>query len=309
MAFLLVAFQAPASAGPLRDRLAQRANDRAAAEELDDGVQEGGASRAAMLPAGVRLLRDVAYGPQPRQRMDVYLPPPGAGDKAAVVFLVHGGGWRHGDKAHERLVQNKVARWVPRGVVLVSVNYRLLPEAGPDEQLRDVARALATAQRQAPGWGADPQRFLTMGHSAGAHLVALLAATPALAQAQGALPVRGTVALDSAALDVPRIMEERHARLYDQAFGSDPAFWRAVSPLHQLQQPAPPLLAVCSTRRRVSCDQAQRFAAQGRARGMRVEVLPQDLSHGQVNEQLGLPGAYTDAVEAFMWSVDGKALR
>ncbi|EER58388.1 LipQ, partial [Acidovorax delafieldii 2AN] len=94
-----------------------------------------------------------------------------------MVFLVHGGGWRHGDKAHERLVQNKVARWVPRGVVLVSVNYRLLPEAGPDEQLRDVARALATAQRQAPGWGADPQRFLTMGHSAGAHLVALLAAT------------------------------------------------------------------------------------------------------------------------------------
>ena len=309
MAFVLVAGQVPAAAGPLRDRLAQRANDRAAAEELDDGVQEGGASRSATLPAGVRLLRDVAYGPQPRQRMDVYLPAPGAGDKAAVVFLVHGGGWRYGDKAHSRLVQNKVARWVPRGVVLVSVNYRMLPEAGPDEQLRDVARALAAAQRQAPSWGADPQRFVTMGHSAGAHLVALLAATPALAQAQGALPVRGTVALDSAALDVPRIMDERHARLYDQAFGSDPAFWRAVSPVHQLQQPAPPVLAVCSTRRRVSCDQAQRFAAQGRALGMRVEVLPQDLSHGQVNEQLGLPGAYTDAVEAFMRSVDSRAFQ
>ena len=288
-----------ASAGPLRERFAQRAE-----EGLDDGAGEPLA--AWRLPAQVRVLRDVPYGPHVRQRMDVYLPP--YPQSAPVVFMVHGGAWKTGDKAMARVVQHKVERWGPQGVVFVSVNYRLLPEAGPLVQLEDVARALAEAQRLAPGWGADPGRFVAMGHSAGAHLVALLAASPALLQQWGALPVRATVALDSAALDVPAIMSQRHLRLYDATFGADPAQWAQVSPVHQLRQAAAPVLAVCADRRRTACDQAQRFAAQGQALGMRVQVLPQDMSHREINELLGLPSPYTEAVEAFLRSVDAKML-
>lgn len=289
----------PAQAGPLRDRLAQRAE-----EGLDDGAGEPAADWRP--PATVRVLRDVPYGLQARQRMDVYLPPHPQG--APVVLMVHGGAWRLGDKAMGRVVQHKVERWVPQGVVFVSINYRLLPDAGPLVQVEDVARALAEAQRLAPGWGADPRRFVAMGHSAGAHLVALLAASPALLQQQGAQPVRATVSLDSAALDVPVVMQQRHLRLYDAAFGADPAQWELASPVHQLRQATAPVLAVCSSRRRIACDQAQRFAAQGRALGMRVQVLPQDLSHRETNELLGLSGPYTDAVEAFLRSVDAKML-
>ncbi|MDD2546437.1 MAG: alpha/beta hydrolase [Burkholderiaceae bacterium] len=272
--------------------------------DLPEGqeIRDEGPRRPLVLPAGVRLLRNLAYGPDLRQRLDVYLPDKAQG--APVLFLVHGGAWRFGDKAHPPLLENKLARWIPRGVVVVSVNYRLLPAWGPQAQWQDVARALAWAQKEAPAWGGDPRRFIAMGHSAGAHLVVLLAASPAMGQAQGVLPVRGTVALDSAALDLPRIMQAPHWPLYDRAFGADPALWPQWSPVHQLQAPAPPMLAVCSSRRAVACDQARRLAWRGQATGTRVEVVPQDLSHAEINAQLGLPGPYTEAVEGFWRSVD-----
>jgi acetyl esterase/lipase len=137
--------------------------------------------------AATPSLRDVAYGSDPAQRMDVYLPPDAK--NAPVLLLVHGGAWRIGDKAHGRVVENKVARWVPQGFVVVSVNYRMLPGADPRVQADDVALALATAQRQAPAWGGDPAKFVLMGHSAGAHLVSLLDAQPARAQRRRRTPL------------------------------------------------------------------------------------------------------------------------
>lgn len=270
---------------------------------------------------GAQRLGDVPYGPDPRHRMDVYLPagavpgavpqPPGRG--APVVFMVHGGAWSLGDKAHGRVVHEKVGRWVPRGLVLISVNYRLVPAVNVLQQAHDVATALATAQRHAPQWGADASRFILMGHSAGAHLVALLNAHPALAASAGARPWLGAVALDSAALDVPRVMAARHPPLYDRVFGDDPAFWRSASPYHALlgnPAPPPPFLLVCSTRRADgACPQAQALADRVNAQGGRAEVLPQPLSHGDINARLGQEGDYTRAVERFMASLDPEVAR
>lgn len=250
---------------------------------------------------------DLAYGPHPRQRFDVYSS--GQTTSAPVVFLVHGGAWRTGDKAHDRVVAGKVARWVPKGVVLVSTNYRLLPEADALAQVDDVARALVRAQAEAARFGGDRNRFVLMGHSAGAHLVALLAAAPERALALGATPWLGTVALDSAALDVVAIMRSRHPRFYDAAFGSDPARWREASPIHQLRRGLAPFLAVCSSRRRDSCREARAFAAAATALGARALVLPEDLSHRQINELLGKTPRYTAEVEAFLVDLDPSLRR
>jgi len=252
-------------------------------------------------PAGVRVLRDVAYGSDPRQRFDVYMPP--HAQHAPVILLVHGGGWSRGDKAMRNVVQNKVARWVPRGFVVISTNYRLLPDTAPLQQAQDVAQALALAQRRAAEWGGDRRDFVLIGHSAGAHLVALLAAAPSIARERGAEPWLGTVALDSAALDVVQIMQSRHLRLYDRAFGNDRADWLAASPLQLLQAPTAPFLAVCSSRRADACPQAQAFVDKAVALGTRAQVLPEDLSHEQINEQLGAPGDYTTEVETFLRSL------
>jgi acetyl esterase/lipase len=264
----------------------------------------GGQVSAQPLPPGTRVQRNLPYGPDPAQRLDVYSPP--SAKNAPVLFMVHGGGWRRGDKAYPNVVTNKVAHWLPQGYIFISINYRLLPKANPVEQAGDVAKALAFAQNHAKSWGADPARFILMGHSAGAHLVSLVTADPTIAKRQGATPWLGTISLDSAAYNVVTIMDNRHFHLYDEAFGTNRGLWQAASPTLRLKTKTVPMLLVCSTRRLDSRPQAQAFAAKAQSLGGQATLLPEDLTHGQINANLGLPGQYTDRVDAFLHSLWSK---
>lgn len=302
VATMLVLTAPLAFAVPFRDRMLER---RAAQEQGGSVAPAPGTDGPMILPAGARVVRDVAYGSDRQERFDVYIP--ANANNAPVIFMVHGGAWFLGDKTERNVVANKVARWLPRGFIVVSTNYRMLPGAAPVEQARDVARALAAAQDKAASWGGDRSRFILMGHSAGAHLVALLASSPAISAGIMSTPWLGTVALDSAALDVTKIMEVRHARFYDRAFGRDPEYWKAASPFHALTAPGRPILLVCSTRRSDSCPQASRFAAKASSLGMKAEVLKEDLSHMEVNAELGKKPDYTRAVEAFFKSLGVQA--
>lgn len=253
------------------------------------------------VPAGVTRIADLPYGPHPRQRIDVYRP---ARPTGPVLVMVHGGGWRHGDKAMPFVVDAKLAHWAAaKGWVLVSVNYRFAPEVRPNQQAQDLAQAMALVQREAAKWGADGDRVVLMGHSAGAHLAALVSASPAHVREAAVRPWLGSVVLDSAALDTVALMQRRHLPLYDQAFGGDPAVWRASSPTQALTRdaPPPPMLLVCSQSRRDDpCGQSETFAQRVRAVGGRAQVLPQALNHMEINALLGRPGPYTDAVDAFL---------
>lgn len=282
MAALLLS-SAVQARGRLGDRLAQR---RAAQ------------SAPASVPPNVRVWRDQSYGSDPRQRYDVYVPAGAA--TAPTLFMVHGGGWRFGDKAMRSVVEAKVDHWTARGYVVISTNYRMLPDADPLAQARDVANAIASAQRNSARWGADPARFVLMGHSAGAHLVALMAASPMLLAEVHARSVTGAVLLDSAGLDIERLMAAPHMPLYDEAFGNERAFWKAASPHARLSAQGPPLLAVCSSRRDGSCAQAHAFAAKAQRFGRRAQVLEEDLSHREINSELGEANAYTAAVDGFI---------
>ena len=293
----------PAQAGLLRERLQERFAERHAATaenttDNDEFADTGVTSNS--LPAGVRVIRNLAYGTDAKQRLDVYLPTHPL-TNAPVIFMVHGGAWRTGDKAMSNVVDNKIARWVPEGIVFISINYRLLPQADPLLQAQDVATALAYAQQHAAQWGADAHQFVLMGHSAGAHLVSLLAADPTLATRQGAQPWLGTVSLDSAAYDIPRIMAAKHYRFYDKAFGSDPAYWQAASPLQQLKSQQTTFLAICSTQRPDKpCDQASDFVSQAKSQQITASLQPEPLTHKEINQQLGLNNAYTQQVETFL---------
>lgn len=289
-------------AGPLRDRLLDRRVEQARQDRHD--TLADGAERAAhaLSPANVHVIRDVAYGSDGSQRFDVYAPQ--QAHDAPVIFMVHGGAWAVGDKAARAVIENKVVRWVSRGFVLVSINYRMLPNTAPLEQAKDVARALAAAQDQAASWGGDRTKFILMGHSAGSHLVLLLSASPRMAGELGATPWLGTVALDSAAFDVVQIMQARHPRVYDRAFGQDADYWRAMSPFHTLEAGAQPMLLVCSIPRATSCAQAERFANKATSLGMQAVVLRQDRSHKDINQRLGEEPQYTEAVESFLRGLD-----
>lgn len=241
---------------------------------------------------------DRAYGPDPAQHYDLYTPP--GATAAPLILMVHGGAWAIGDKDSGRVVDAKLGRWLPRGIAFATTNYRMQPIAPPLEQARDVARALADLQRNAGKTGIDRREIVLMGHSAGAHLIALLAARPELLAEAGAEAPKAYVLLDSGALDVPEIMNARHFRFYDRAFGNNPVDWTAASPFHQLRTATPPILAVCSTRRTDACPQARAFANKANALGSRVEVLPLDKRHGEINADLGDDAAYTARVESFL---------
>lgn len=262
-------------------------------------IAEAGPS--AQVAAGIDVQRDLAYGTDAAQRLDVYRAP--GTHNAPIILMVHGGGWRLGDKASSRVVDNKADYWVPKGYIFISVNYRLSPKANPVEEVDDIAAALAFVQRSAASWGGDPAKVVLMGHSAGAHLVALLSAEPGRAAAAGARPWLGTVPLDSAAYDVGAIMTARHFCLYDDVFGSDKALWDAASPTLQLKAAPVPMLLVCSSRRADSCPQADGFAAKAVSLGGKVTLLREDLTHAQINMTLGTSGDYTDQVEAFLRSL------
>ncbi len=136
---------------------------------------------AVNLPAVVGAYRrrtDIAYGPDPRHRLDVYLPErpvsasEGAGAPAPLFVFWHGGRWSTGDKSQYRFVGAALAEL---GYVTVIPNYRLYPQVKMPGFMTDAARAASWAADQAGAFGADAGRLYLMGHSAGAHIAALLA--------------------------------------------------------------------------------------------------------------------------------------
>ncbi len=123
-------------------------------------------------PAGGdwRKLSGIAYGVGPRRKLDVYHPAQARG--APVVVYFYGGSWQGGSRDLYRFVGAALAA---RGIVTVVPDYSIFPQARFPEFLQDAAAAIAFARERAVAWGGDPQRLVLMGHSAGAHIAAMLA--------------------------------------------------------------------------------------------------------------------------------------
>lgn len=149
--------------------------------------------------------RDIAYGPAPRQRLDIYLPEAGRLPAPVVVFL-YGGGWDSGAKAMYRFLGGAFAA---RGYVTVIPDYRLYPAVRHPAFIEDCAAAFAWTAAHIGGWGGSGSLFL-MGHSAGAYNAAMLALDPRFLAAAGSrLSPRGTIGLagpyDFLPLQSPRL--------------------------------------------------------------------------------------------------------
>lgn len=256
------------------------------------------------MSVNIQIMTDISYGEHQSHKLDVYKP--SVASNAPTIFMVHGGAWRMGDKAAPSVVENKVNRWVAQGFVFISVNYRLSNDITPLMQAQDVAQALAYSQQNAEIWGANPNQFILMGHSAGAHLISIISSSPEIATARGATTWLGSVAIDSAAYDVVHIMQNPHPAFYDPVFGIDVDFWASVSPLYLLESAQQPFLAVCSTQRLVSCQQASAFVEKAISLNMQAQKLPVDFSHQETNVELGVDQDYTEAVELFMSSLSDE---
>lgn len=275
-------------------------------------------------PARVR--RDVVYierdnAPTDRTSLDIYQPAvPGSelGADAAetvpalmpVLLYIHGGGWAIGDKArvHEK------AAWANRnGWVFVSVNYRLSPAVMHPEHARDVAAAVAWVEVNAQLFGADPSRIALIGHSAGAHLAAIVASDESLLAEHGMSPadLSGVVLLDGAGYHLPRRMasmpDNRLGRMYADAFGDDPALWEQASPTLQARpgDTLPVLFCVHAGRRVESAFEGQELVNAWEAAGAEATMHhARSKNHMTVNRSLGdASDADTKAIEGFLHRV------
>jgi len=170
------------------------ASTRAAGQSMDPAT---GRPYAALFPPsaweGVTIERDIAYGPDALQKLDVYRSE-GAGEKHPVLLFVHGGGFVRGDK-HGEFYPDNVTLWAAReGMVGVGINYRLAPGAPWPSAAQDLAAAVAWTRANIASYGGDPDRIVLFGHSAGANHVADYVGSPSLQGAEMAA-IKGAVLL------------------------------------------------------------------------------------------------------------------
>lgn len=135
----------------------------------------------------------IAYGSDPRQKLDIYQPRSAAPNAPVVVFF-YGGSWNSGSREDYGFVGEALAS---RGMVVVLADYRLYPQVRYPAFLQDGAQAVAWTYRHIADYGADPTRLYLMGHSSGAYNAAMLALDPSLLAAQGLSPalIKGWIGL------------------------------------------------------------------------------------------------------------------
>ena len=296
--------------GSLREMLRERIMERRLGAA-------GGASGRGTAPQAARP-QTIAYGSDPAQVLDVW-PAQRAADPAMppapLVVFVHGGGWKRGSK------DNAAGGWKQvhdpgQGYVYASINYRLVPAATVEQQAGDVAAAVRALLDRAPQLGIDRRRVVLMGHSAGAHLVALVGTDERYLRGAGLSfgDLAGVIPIDGAAYDVPRQIADGGRFMHDtyiEAFGSDPARQKALSPALQAAAPNAPAFLLLHVQRSDGIAQAKELEAalrQGGTTTERRDFPGKGLQgHAEINRSLGDPAyAATPVVDAWLKQVFGR---
>lgn len=195
------AFLATASSAQVPSNIAEKV--RAAGQTMDPTI---GRLYAPMFPkeawAGVSIQRDIAYGPDRLQKLDVFTPDGAKGKKLPVLLFVHGGGFTRGDK-HGAFYPDNITLWAAKnGMVGVNIDYRLAPKDPWPAGVEDLASAIAWTKTHIAHYGGDPNFIVLFGHSAGANHVADYAAHPEV-RGPEASSVKGVVMLSPAYSTAP----------------------------------------------------------------------------------------------------------
>ena len=268
------------------------------------------------------LLADAAtrltYGPYGDQRILFYPAPAAASGPGhrppPLAVYIHGGSWRTGGPE----VVDAKPQWFPRhNWAFASIGFRSLPDAPVEAQARDIGLALAHLRREATKLGFDPDRILLLGHSSGAHLAALVSTDAAYATDSFAA-IKGTILIDGAAYDVSLQMTQVGAaaqRLFEPAFGTDPARQKALSPLsHVGARNVANWLLLYSGARPDAAVQSSLLASALNHAGARahLQMIPsttydQIRAHHEINATFGTPAYAGNAeVEDLMAHIAGR---
>jgi len=245
---------------------------------LDRAARASEAARAA-LPA----IRDIRYGPQPRQLLDIY---PADDPRAPVVIYVHGGFWRALSK---EAFAGLAGALRPRGIATVLVGYDLCPAVSLDELVGEIIDAVAWCGTHLKDHGLEPRRTVLAGSSAGAHLCAMtLLSRPA--------PHIDAACLVSGIYDVEPVLRIS----VGPAIGLDAAMARRNSPIRLVHQLGIPfLVAVGEAESSEWRLQSERFTARCREEGNDVRFLPLPGVH-HFSTGMSAPGSILNEALVFL---------
>jgi acetyl esterase/lipase len=184
----------------------------------------------------VEVVKDIAYNDakdaDEKQKLDLYLPK-GLKD-FPVLFFVHGGTWKSGDrKQYDKLGELYAAR----GLGMVIISYRLTPKVQHPAHIQDVARAFAWTCANIGKYGGKADQIVCCGHSAGGHLVSLLATDESYLKAEkrSFADIKGVISISGVYTIVP-------AGALANAFGKDPEVCKKASPVYNVSGKDPPFL-------------------------------------------------------------------
>jgi len=189
--------------------------------------------------AGVRIARDLRYGPAERNRLDVFVPTAAAPAKLPVLLFMHGGAYVGGDKDMPGSpFYTNVGAWAAQhGMVGVNMTYRLAPQAPWPAAQEDLAAAIRWVRANIAAHGGDPARIFLMGHSAGASHSAMYLGLKQFHAADGP-GIAGAIFV-SAYYDLARVTPNPTFRQYH---GQDAAQYAGRSPLPGLLETRVPVL-------------------------------------------------------------------
>jgi acetyl esterase/lipase len=198
--------------------------------------------------------------------LDAYIP--SGGSAGPALLLIHGGGYRSGDRSEWTGEARRLAS--EDGIVAVTVDYRLTPEFHFPAQLEDVQSAVRFLRENAADFHVDPTRIGALGGSAGGHLALLLATTGSGDLTKG---TRIAVAASwSAPTDLETLQNGTSLGLLGCSFQACPDKWKEASPFDQVDESDAPMYLAVSTNERVPSDQDTRMASKCESLGVPVQL-------------------------------------
>lgn len=225
----------------------------------------------------------LAYGRRSRQRLDVYAPRARSAAALPVVVYFYGGSWQAGQRADSRGVAQTLAQ---HGIVTVAPDYRVYPETIFPGFVDDAAAAVRWTRAHASEYGGDPNRIIVMGHSAGAHIAALLATDPRYLAAYGMskASLSGMIGLAGPYAAIPP-GEPHMAEIFPAALRGQ------ALPIDFVTGHEPPMLLATGTADTVVDPRnSERFADALRAHDDFVELKRYaGYEHGQIVDEISAP--------------------
>lgn len=248
-----------------------------------------------LVAAEMQVQRDIAYcePKTERQLLDVYSP--GEGKNHPIIVWIHGGGWTKGNKTG---VQNKPKAFTDKGFVFVSTNYRFVPNVSVKEMTGDIAKAIRWAHDHASDFGGDSNSIYVMGHSAGAHLAALVCTDDRHLKAEGLSLsiIKGCVPIDVSVYDIPKRLSEGGGttppETFTKVFGASEETYKEFSPVTHVTKGKniPPFLILHVADRPETKSQSHWLADKLKAANVWAKVVAAEgKTHGTINTELGLP--------------------